>query len=189
MGLTYTKDHPNLKNDPLNDIGDFSYGPLAVARAYGGCKLTVGKFCSFGQGIQMTYYGSHQLTEITTYPFFAFHQDWPPVQSKAVDGQDIIVGNDVYIGNHAVVMQGSEIGDGAVIGAYSVCKTKIPPYCIAVGNHCKVIRKRFSDEHIEKLLEMKWWDWPLDKIKEHLQVISSPDINLLYQIWQSEIKT
>lgn len=183
----YTKDQ--FLNDPDTTIGDYTYGNISIARAYGGCKLNVGKFCSFGQGIQMTYYGSHQLYEISTYPFSMLHEHgWNPVFSKAVDGQDINIGSDVYIGNHAVIMQGAEIGDGAVIGAYSVCKSKIPAYSIAVGNPCKVIRQRFTEAQINALLTVKWWNWPIEKIKEHLQIISSTDISLLYHIWNEEIK-
>lgn len=187
----YTKDMPNVVDDPHTVIGDYTYGGISIARAYDGAisKLNIGKFCSLGSGILMAYYGSHQLSEITTYPFFGLHgKGWDPVTSIPVNGQDINIGSDVYIANHAVIMQGANIGDGVVIGAYSVCKTKIPPYCIAVGNPCKVIRQRFPDEQIKKLLEMKWWDWPIKKIKEHLQVISSPDVEKLYDIWEKEIK-
>ena len=186
----FTKDMPTIINDPHTEVGDYTYGPITVARAYDGAisKLKIGKFCSFGQGIIAAYFGSHQLYDVTTYPFFAFHQHWPPVSSTPVNGQDIIIGNDVYIANHSVIMQGARIGDGAVIGAYSIVKTTVPPYSVYVGNPAREIRKRFTDEKISKLLEMKWWDWPTDKIKQHLQLISSPNVEQLYEIWNREIK-
>ena len=184
----YTRDLPHLQ-DELNHIGEWSYGPITIARAYGGCHFYLGKFCSLGQGIQAVFYGSHVLTDITSYPFAHLHgRGWPPVSCSEVHGQDIKIGSDVYIGNFATIQQGSVIGDGAVIGSYSVCKSNIPPYSIAVGNPCKVIRKRFPDEQIEKLIEMKWFDWDVEIIRKHLQVISSPRVDELYEIWKAEIK-
>lgn len=183
----YTKDQ--FINDADTTIGDFTYGNIAVARAYSGCKLNIGKFCSFGQGILMAYYGSHQLYEITTYPFSMLHgHGWESVFSKPVEGQDITIGNDVYIGNHAVIMQGARIDDGAVIGAYSIVKGHVKSYSIVVGNPAREIRTRFAPVKITALLNIKWWDWPIEKIKEHLAVISSPDVFKLYDIWKEEIK-
>jgi len=187
--MLYTKDHTNIFNDPHTTIGDYTYGPISIERAYDGAisKFTMGKFCSLGQGIRAVYFGSHQLYDITTYPFFGLHgRGWPPVSSTPVDGQNIVVGNDVYIANNAIIMQGARIDDGAVIGAFSVVKTHIPAYHIYVGNPARLVRKRFNQDKIDKLLEIKWWDWPIEKVKEHLQIISSPDIDRLYEIYKTE---
>jgi acetyltransferase-like isoleucine patch superfamily enzyme len=187
----FTKDQPQFKNDPHTEIGDWTYGNFQIARAYDPAisKLKIGKFCSLGAGIQMVYYGSHQLYDITTYPFNMLHgQGWPPVHGSLVNGQNIYIGNDVYIGNHATIMQGAYIEDGAVIGAYSIIKGHVKAYNIVVGNPGHVKKKRFEDEQIKKLLEMKWWDWPIETIKSNLQMISSPNIEALYNIWRTEIK-
>lgn len=184
----YTKDMPNVINDPDSEVGDWSYGPLHIARSYSGSKLKIGKFCSFGQGITMAFWGKHQMGDVTTYPFAHLHgRGWPPVTCSPVDGEDIIIGNDVWIGHNAIVMQGAEICDGAVIGAHSIVGGYVDPYSVVVGNTAKEIKTRFSHEEIIMLMDIKWWDWPIEKIKEHLQVISSPDINTLYSIWKREI--
>lgn len=185
----YTKDMPNIINDPDIEVGEFSYGPLNIAKAYSGCKLKIGNFCSFGQGITIAFWGRHQMGDVSTYPFAHLHgKGWPPVSCTPVDGEDVYIGNDVWIGHNAIIMQGAEISDGAVIGANSIVGGYIEPYSVAVGNPAKEIKKRFNDARINALLTIKWWNWPIEKIKEHLQVISSPDISQLYNIWESEIK-
>ena len=185
----YTKDLPHILNDVDTTVGDYTYGPLQVGRLYGGCKLSIGKFCSLAAGIQVMFLGRHQTDDITTYPFCNLHgREWIPVQCSEVKGQDIKIGNDVWIATSATILQGADIGDGAVIGAYSVCKGKIPPYTIAVGNPCRVVKKRFSDEHIAKLLELQWWNWSIENINKYLHFISSPKVDELYEIWKAEIK-
>lgn len=89
---------------------------------------------------------------------------------------DIVIGNDVWIGYEAIVMQGVTIGDGAIIGARAVVTKDVPPYTIVGGVPAKPIRKRFSDEMISQLLEIKWWEWPYDKIKENISAIQSGNI-------------
>lgn len=180
---------PNVINDPDVEVGEFSYGPLNIAKSYSGCKLKIGKFCSFGQGITIAFWGSHQLGEVTTYPFAFLHgRGWPPVHSIPVDPEDVIIGSDVWIGHNAVIMQGAEICDGAVVGANSIVGGYVDPYSVVVGNPAKEIKTRFSHEEIIMLMDIKWWDWPIEKIKEHLQVISSPDVDKLYQIWKEGIE-
>ena len=76
-------------------------------------------------------------------------------------------------------MSGVKIGDGAVIGAYSIVTKDIPPYTIVAGNPAKQIRKRFSDDVINKLLELKWWDMDESKINEISDILCSNDIEKL----------
>lgn len=78
------------------------------------------------------------------------------------------IGNDVWIGHNAVIMGGVKVGDGAVIGSSSVVTKDIPPYAIAVGNPAKVIKYRFDEKTIKKLLKISWWNWDSKKIKESL---------------------
>ena len=86
---------------------------------------------------------------------------------------DIVVGNDVWIGYEAVVLSGVTIGDGAIIGTRAVVTKDVPPYTIVGGIPAKPIRKRFSDEVISRLLELQWWNWSENRIKENIDVIQS----------------
>ena len=92
---------------------------------------------------------------------------------------DIVVGNDVWIGYEAVILAGVTIGDGAVIGARAVVTKDVPPYTIVGGVPARPIRKRFSDENIARLLELKWWDWPEERIAANLEAIQSGEIDRL----------
>ena len=94
----------------------------------------------------------------------------------------VVVGNDVWIGQNVTVMPGVHIGDGAIIGTNSVVASDIPPYSVAAGNPCRVIRKRFDDEFIAYLLELKWWDWDIEKIEANFKALSSGDLSLIRTI-------
>ena len=77
------------------------------------------------------------------------------------------------------VLPGARIGDGAIIGADSVVAGEIPPYAVAVGNPCRVRRRRFSDEVVERLLALRWWDWPPEKIFENLELLCDANVEKL----------
>lgn len=93
---------------------------------------------------------------------------------------DTIVGNDVWFGQNVTVMPGVHIGDGAIIGANSVVASDIPPYAVAVGNPARVVKKRFDDETISKLLDLKWWDWDIEKISDNIEKLISRNILEIY---------
>ena len=76
----------------------------------------------------------------------------------------IHIGNRVWIGAGAIITRGVTIGDGAVIGAHSVVTHDVPPYAIVVGAPAKVVRYRFKEEEIDELLQIRWWEWPEDRI-------------------------
>lgn len=163
-----------------------------------GDKLIIGKFCSIGENVKfMMNAANHNLTSISTYPFTAICDCNSGVNVKHLselpNKGDTIIGNDVWIGMNTLIMPGVHIGDGAVIGANSVVAKNVEPYTIVAGNPIKEIRKRFSQEEIKILLDVKWWNWDIEKILKNLDVILSSDIMKLYEINQKiscrEIKT
>ena len=129
---------------------------------------------------------NHRMDGVTTYPFYIMGGDWgsaiAPVKDELPLKGDTVVGNDVWIGQHVTVMPGVHIGDGAIIGANSVVASDIPPYAVAAGNPCRVIRKRFDDEFIAYLLDLKWWDWDIEKIEANFEALSSGDLTLIKKI-------
>jgi len=92
-------------------------------------------------------------------------------------GSPINICNDVWIGADVHVKHGVTIEDGAIVGACSVVTKDVKPYEIVAGNPARHIRFRFTDEQIKRLLEIKWWDWSIDKIKDNIDCIA--DINKL----------
>jgi hypothetical protein len=85
----------------------------------------------------------------------------------------------VWIGYEAVILSGVTIGDGAIIGTRAVVTKDVPSYTIVGGVPAKPIRKRFDEETIQKLKEIRWWDWEEERIKKNIQAIQSGDINML----------
>jgi tetrahydrodipicolinate N-succinyltransferase len=77
----------------------------------------------------------------------------------AISKGDVSIGNDVWIGRNTIILSGTTIGDGAVIGAGSVITKDVPPYAIVVGNPGRIVKYRFEQMVIEKMLRIRWWDW------------------------------
>ena len=151
-----------------------------------GDKLIIGKFCAIAKGIEFIMNGAnHRINSITTYPFNIMGNGWeksaPSLTDLKLKG-DTIVGNDVWIGQNVTVLPAVHIGDGAIIGANSVVAKDIPPYSVAVGNPCEVKRKRFDEDLIEYLLQIKWWDWNSEKIFKNMEALCSGDLTKIKNI-------
>ncbi len=147
-------------------------------------KLIIGKFCSIAQGVTfLTNAANHQFDGFSTYPFAEFKQDWSSTYQANYQNRGYnTIGNDVWIGRNATIMPGVKIGSGAIIGAAAVVTKDVPDYCIAAGNPAKIIRKRFDDQAIKKLLEIQWWNWPDAKIFANIKYIVGQDIDQLIKI-------
>ena len=132
----------------------------------------------------------HNYEWIASYPLDFLEEDFDGYNKVAPKAHklkgDTVIGNDVWIGAEAMIMPGVKISDGAVIGARSLVTKDIGPYEIWGGNPAKLIKKRFCDEDIEKLLQIKWWDWSLDEIKANLDLIRSSDVDSLWKRVQAE---
>ncbi|PMO38807.1 hexapeptide transferase [Vibrio sp. 10N.222.52.B12] len=150
-------------------------------------KLIIGKFCSIASGATFMMAGNqgHRVDWVSTFPFSpeVFGED---VQSGFERAGDTVVGNDVWIGSEAMIMPGVKIGDGAVIGARSVVTKDVPPYSIVVG-HNHIVRQRFDDECVAMLSEIKWWDWPINHIKQAIKIMCSSDVRALGAYYQEHI--
>ena len=148
-----------------------------------GDKLIIGKFCAIGKGVEFIMNGAnHRMNSASTYPFNMMGHGWEKVTPSLADlplKGDTVVGNDVWIGQNVTVLPGVHIGDGAIVGANSVVSKDVPPYAVVGGNPVKLIRMRFDDDTIQFLLQLKWWDWPAQKIFENLEALCSSDMTKL----------
>ncbi|HTL89947.1 MAG TPA: CatB-related O-acetyltransferase [Leptolyngbya sp.] len=176
-------------------VGDYSYydDPLDsegfernVLYNYGNDLLIIGKFCAIATGAKFIMNGAnHKLNAISTYPFPIFANGWESEMEQLLNlpsRGDTIIGNDVWIGYEAVIMPGVKVSDGAIIAAKSVVVKDVPPYTIVGGNPAAVIRQRFSPAEIAKLLEIRWWDWDIEKITQHLPLMMSHQIEALCNV-------
>jgi acetyltransferase-like isoleucine patch superfamily enzyme len=170
----------------MKEVGGNTYGHDGIKIIGGhdeGTKLIIGKFCSIAEGVTVFLGANHRVDWFTTFPFghtresvfSKVKKDHGHPSSKG----DIIIGNDVWVATNAVIMSGVKIGDGAVIAAYSIVTKDVPPYTIVAGNPAKQIRKRFNDDVINKLLELKWWDKSESEINEISDILCSNDIEKL----------
>ena len=121
-------------------------------------NIVIGKYCQIADNVRFFEVRNHPCIRHPKYVANFPADNLFGGEGSEVDG-DFKIGNDVWIGENAVIMSGTEIADGAIIGAYAVVKGYIPPYTIVVGNPAKVINARFHLEIVNKLLNIKWWDW------------------------------
>ncbi|WP_426239918.1 CatB-related O-acetyltransferase [Pararhizobium sp. DWP1-1-3] len=186
----------NIIRSPLITAGDFSYyddpaGPehfeeKCVLYHYDfiGDRLEIGRYCALAQGVTFIMNGAnHAMQGFSTYPFGIFPGAWrdgfnPAGYASGYRG-DTTVGNDVWIGTKPTIMPGVTIGDGAIIGAHAVVAKDVPPYSVVAGNPGRVVKLRFSDDIVERLQAIAWWNWPVDKVSRHISAITGADIEAL----------
>lgn len=133
--------------------------------------VSVGKFCSIARHVSIQEY-NHDFNRLSSY--FMFHNIFGEDREKDFSSKgSVVIGNDVWIGAHSVVLSGVTIGDGAVVGANSVVTSDVPPYAIVSGTPARVIRFRFPEEVIAELNALKWWDWPIEKIRRNKAIFQN----------------
>ncbi len=158
-------------------VGDYSYVGDNQRLIY----ANIGKYCSIaGDGaIGM---GTHTLSNMSTSPIFTAKKNgtgisWTDKQPTN-EFREIMIGNDVWIGTRALIMGGVTIGDGAVVGAGAIVTKDVPPYAIVGGVPAKIIRYRFDQELIDRLLELKWWFMTDDVLKKHISIFQKENLTL-----------
>lgn len=177
----------NIIKNPNIVVGDYTYydDPVDVHNFeknvlyhfdFIGDKLIIGNFCQIATGVKFLMNGgNHDLDGYSSYPFVIFQSYWSQVPFIPNSKKDTIIGNDVWIGYNATIMPGVCIGDGAIIATGAVVTRDVAPYEIVGGNPAQLIRKRFDEETIKFLLQLKWWDWSIDKIEQHVLSIMKGD--------------
>lgn len=184
--LCYIK---NVVKNPRIIVGDYTYyddidgadkfeNHVTHFYEFIGDRLIIGNFCAIARGVTFIMNGAnHRMDCATTYPFYIMGGDWggaiAPVMLPLKG--DTVIGNDVWIGQNVTVMPGVHIGNGAIIGTNATVASHIPPYCIAVGNPAKVIRKRFDEETIDLLEQLCWWDRPIEEIDILMPILTTSD--------------
>ncbi len=173
-----------MYNDFVNDPVFFEKNNVIYHYPINHDKLVIGKFCSIACGARFIFNSAnHSMASLSTYPFPLFFEEWGlernDVATSWDNKGDIVIGNDVWIGYEAVILAGVTVGDGAIIGTRALVTKNVPPYTIVGGVPAKPIRKRFSEETISSLLEIKWWNWPKERIAENIGAIRSGCIQQL----------
>lgn len=160
-----------------DEYGDHTYGRPTIMRS-GRTRLRMGKYCSIAPGVTILLGGNHRVDWVTTYPFSAV-PGWPEaagIRGHPKTNGDVVIGHDVWLSRGCCILSGVTVGHGAVIGAEALVTRNVEPYAIIGGNPGRVIKKRFSEEIIAKLLEIAWWDWPEERIRRGLPHLLSERI-------------
>jgi virginiamycin A acetyltransferase len=182
-----------IVRNPQIEIGDYTYyhdfdDPTAFETRnvrylfpFENDRLVIGRFCAIAHGATFIMNGGNHRTDgIATYPFGIFGGGWAEAMPESWPAKgDLVIGNDVWIGYGATLLAGVTVGHGAVIGAKSVVTADVPPFAVVAGNPARVIRFRHPPETVERLLDLAWWNWPIDHITRHIKTIASGDIEAL----------
>ena len=172
-------------------VGAHSYGAPRVYMSRnpgvglkGRGSVRIGSFCSIASGVEILTGGNHRTDWVSTFPLnVVFGTDAAWTDGHPTSKGDVNIGNDVWIGFGAKILSGVTIGDGAVVGAASLVSRDVRPYAIVAGNPAREVRRRFSDEHVEELLRIQWWNWPADVIAERIPLLSSDRIDDFLKLW------
>jgi virginiamycin A acetyltransferase len=164
--------------DDFEDVNNFEKN-VKYHFDFVGDKLIIGKFCMIASDVKFIMNGANHLTQsLSAYPFTIFGGAWQNAMQGRTYPQkgDIVIGNDVWIGYNATIMAGVHVGDGAIIASNSTVVKDVAPYSIVGGNPAVEIKKRFSIEKIEQLLDLQWWNWDIEKINKNVGFLTGENI-------------
>jgi acetyltransferase-like isoleucine patch superfamily enzyme len=165
-------------NSPVT-IGRYTYGADDIlVRQWGeGAALRIGAFCSISSSVMVFLGGNHRTDWITTFSFghiFQSELGGDDIIGHPATNGDVVIGNDVWVGHGVTILSGVTVGDGAVLAANATVTKDVQPYEIVGGNPAKLIRRRFDDTLIDLLLELRWWDLPVETIREINDKLCAP---------------
>ncbi|MFC8531044.1 CatB-related O-acetyltransferase [Nocardia sp. NPDC057227] len=180
-----------LVTSALIEVGEYSYyddpgDPTAFETAnvlyhYGPEKLVIGRFCALATGVRFIMNGAnHRMDGPSTFPFPTIGGGWAKhidLLMELPNRGDTVLGNDVWLGYGVTVMPGVRIGNGAIVAAGSVVTRDIPDYAVAGGNPARVLRMRYPDADIARLLDLAWWDWPIEHLTAQVRVLMSGSVD------------
>ena len=158
-------------------FGNISYivGGVIQSSTPAQVHMLVGNYCQIAHNTTFEMGLNHAFSGVTAYPFgnvWGYSRD-DTIKRSLANRQQLIIGHDVWIGGNATIIKGVKIGNGAIIGSNAVVTKDVPPYAIVGGNPAKIIRYRFSPEIIDALDKIKWWYWPLEKVKANRQYMEN----------------
>jgi virginiamycin A acetyltransferase len=162
-------------------IGDYTQinGPIFIRADVG---VDIGKYCAIGADVAII-----STEHLTTHANIQYKLQDMCGFSSLDNSRPVVIGNNVWIGDRATILSGVNVSDGAVIGACSVVTKDVSPFSVVAGTPARVIRKRFDDTIIEKLLELKWWNWPIERIRRNREFFETDLTNISVQDLESLI--
>jgi len=172
----------------LLEIGRHTYGhPMIVSYQGSEARVVIGHFCAISPGVVLITGGIHPANWVSIFPF---RVQWG-LAGALTDGTpttrgDIVIGSDVWIGTDAMILSGVTVGHGAVIAACAVVTRNVPPYAVVAGVPARIVRYRFDEESIARLLAIRWWEWDDKKILGAVPWLSSPDLKAFMERYSTD---
>lgn len=170
---------PELQSsDQRIRVGRFTYGSPDFRVWTAHERIDIGAFCSIADDVTIFGGGEHRPDWVSTFPLrIAFGHALAERDGHPASKGQTSIGNDVWIGHGATILSGVMVGDGAIVGARAVVSRNVPPYSIVAGNPARIVRYRFSQAQVEQLLQIAWWNWPIDLIEEFVPMLCDTNIN------------
>jgi len=174
LKIIYKSEGGDFYSITLRKIFEKYHGVSIGMYSYGGCfsydniqaNTVIGRYCSFASNVYI-YNGNHPITFKSLHPFF-YNPDVGHVDELKIKRSTTTIGNDVWVGQNAIILpSASEIGNGAVIAAGSIVTKNVPPFAIISGNPAKIMRYRFSEDIINKIVQSAWWDKSIEELKQN----------------------
>jgi acetyltransferase-like isoleucine patch superfamily enzyme len=193
LGWSRVRSIERLKREGLLEVGAFSYGIHHLdIHQYRGSenRVIIGRYCSIGPNVTLICGGNHPTAWVSTYPFRAKWQmtgafgDGMPSSRGPIE-----IGSDVWIGTGATVLSGVSIGHGAVVAAGALVTRSVPAYAIVAGNPAVVVRLRFAEHIVHRLLESRWWDSEPDQLRQFVDCLSSDRAEEFLNRWSARSET
>lgn len=183
-------DHPNIDAGAFAYANDFDPPDDWAARLapylYPGApeRLVIGRWCQIAQGVRfITASANHAMDGLTTYPFGIF--DPARLVSMTAPGRvlpDTVIGPDCWIGHGALILPGARLGAGVIVGAGAVVGGTVPDFAVVAGSPARLVRMRFAPDVIRRLMRLRWWDWPAERVRRAEAALVSGDLATLERL-------
>jgi acetyltransferase-like isoleucine patch superfamily enzyme len=173
--IFFTKDHSEYNKDFIK-VGEFTYGTPRIIGASRN-TLRIGKYCSIANNVVIIL-ANHKTELISSYPFLNILRNGPlsdlADDFHATAKGPIEIGNDVWLGEGCMILPNVKIGNGAVIGAGCIVRKDVSPYSVVIGNPQVEVKKRFSNNVISELEDLKWWDLSREILESNVNLFTKP---------------
>ncbi|QLC73533.1 CatB-related O-acetyltransferase [Pseudomonas sp. LPB0260] len=161
---------------PAYKIGVGTYGMPNVLDWGEGSTLIIGAYCSVAEDVEILLGGHHRTDWVSTYPFPAKIPQAAGIEGYGRSRGDVVIGSDVWLCTRVMILSGVTIGHGAVVAAGAVVSRDVEPYSIVAGNPARQIGWRFDESTRQALLEIAWWDWPENEVRQASSLLCCDDI-------------